>query len=59
MRLVGEPADLVPVIVLSQREKACCPFFGFSFQVEADAVVLCVSVPGDATSILDDFARAT
>ena len=59
VHLVGSPPDLVRVIALAQREKACCPFFGFSLQVEADAVVLSVSVPGDATSILDDFARVT
>jgi hypothetical protein len=59
VRLAGSPPALAPVIALAQREKACCPFFDFSFQVEADVVVLRVSVPDDATSILDHFVRAT
>jgi len=59
VRLTGGPPALVPVIALAQREKACCPFFDFSFHVETDAVVLRVSVPDDATSILDDLTRST
>lgn len=59
VRLAGSPPALAHLIALAQREKACCPFFDFSFQVEADVVVLGVSVPDDATSILDDLVRAT
>jgi MerR family copper efflux transcriptional regulator len=53
VRIAVGPAAVAPVIGLAQREKACCPFFDFSLKVEADAVVLHVSVPEDATSILD------
>jgi hypothetical protein len=53
VRIATGPATVAPVIALAQREKACCPFFDFSLQVEADAVVLHVSVPEDATWILD------
>ena len=53
VRFAVGPGTVAPIIALAQREKACCPFFDFSLQVEADAVVLHVSVPEDATSILD------
>ena len=53
VRMGVGPATVAHVIGLAQREKACCPFFDFSVQVEADFVVLNVSVPEDATSILD------
>jgi hypothetical protein len=51
--------DQLPALVgLARREKACCPFFGFGLEIGADRVVLKVSVPGEAASILDQFARA-
>ena len=45
------------VLRLAQREKACCPFFDFALLIEADALVLRVTVPADAAPILDDFSR--
>jgi hypothetical protein len=45
------------VLRLAQREKACCPFFDFALLVEADSLVLRVTVPADAAPILDDFSR--
>jgi MerR family copper efflux transcriptional regulator len=58
VRVGGTPATVADVIALVQREKACCPFFEFSLQVEADVVVLHVSVPEEATSILDALIDA-
>ncbi len=55
LTLPGSPDGLGPIIGLAQREKACCPFFGFSLLIEAETVSLHISVPEEATSILDDF----
>jgi hypothetical protein len=57
---VGLPGgfdQLEAVVRLAQREKACCPFFDFALQIEADAVTLVVSVPEEAAPLLDHFAR--
>jgi hypothetical protein len=56
VRLAGRPAVVAPVVQLAQREKVCCPFFDFSLHVEADAVVLRLSVPADATLVLHELA---
>jgi hypothetical protein len=56
LRLGDDPAGLMAIIRLAQREKACCAFFEFALRIEADSVALQVSVPEDATSMLDDFA---
>jgi hypothetical protein len=55
LRLVGKPAELATLVNLAQREKACCEFFGFAFEVASDAVTLVVSVPDDAVEVLDTF----
>jgi hypothetical protein len=55
LRLVGEPGDISTLVNLAQREKACCEFFGFAFEVASDAVTLVVSVPDDAVEVLDGF----
>lgn len=57
--MVGDFARLEAVVRLAQREKACCPFFDFALHLEADAVILTVSVPADAASVLDRFAQPT
>jgi hypothetical protein len=56
LRLVSEPAAIATLIDLAEREKACCEFFDFAFEVEGDGVKLVVSVPHEATAVLDDFA---
>jgi hypothetical protein len=56
-RLVSDPGALAGVVDLAQREKACCPFFDFSIEVEADRCWLVVGVPTEATGVLADFAR--
>jgi hypothetical protein len=48
--------ELPRLVALAQREKACCPFFNFSLEVEAGAVAFVVEVPPDAASLLDGFA---
>lgn len=47
---------LEAVVDLAQREKACCGFFEFSIDLDADRSWLSVRVPPEASSILDDFA---
>ena len=49
---------LEDVVDLARREKACCPFFDFTLQIDADDIVLSISVPAEATGLLDDLARA-
>lgn len=57
LRLHADLPELHALALLAQREKACCDFFRFSFEVEADAVTFVVGVPTDAVAILDDLAR--
>ncbi|SRR5216683_7917862 len=56
-RLRDDLADVEALIRLARREQACCPFFGFALRIEAAAVTLTVSVPPDATPVLDQFAQ--
>jgi hypothetical protein len=48
-------SQLTELVRLAQREKACCPFFDFTIHIAADRVELRVSVPPDATEILDGY----
>ena len=57
--MAGDFAQLEAVVRLAQREKACCPFFDFALHLEADGIILTVSVPADAASLLDHFAQLT
>ncbi|MEA2686756.1 MAG: hypothetical protein QOE93_1951 [Actinomycetota bacterium] len=59
-RLRLRPGDdtLLAAVDLAQREKACCGFFRFSVELEADARWLRVEVPADAAAVLDDFLGA-
>jgi hypothetical protein len=54
--LSPSPGDLLAAVALAQSEKACCPFFEFSIDVETDACWLLLAVPPDASGILDGFA---
>ena len=51
----GEQA-IVAAADLAGREKACCPFFSFALDIEADGIWLRITVPGEAGGVLDDFA---
>jgi hypothetical protein len=57
--LHADLADCRALMLLAQREMACCRFFRFAFDVEADTVRLVVGVPEDAVAVLDDFALLT
>jgi hypothetical protein len=46
-------ADIGPLIDLAQREVACCAFFSFCIEIQADRLVLAIEVPEDAVEILD------
>ncbi|MDQ6840614.1 MAG: hypothetical protein M3137_20330 [Actinomycetota bacterium] len=54
-----EMTELRELILLAQREKACCRFFDFSLHVEADMVTFVVCVPVAAADLLDDVATLT
>ena len=56
VQLDGSPEALEAAVDLARREKACCAFFEFSIEVEADASWLSVKVPPDAADTLADFA---
>jgi hypothetical protein len=56
VRLASAPDALAAAVDLAQREKACCAFFEFSIDVAADQLWLRVTVPPEASSILDDLA---
>ena len=52
-------ADIVSVIGLAQREAACCAFFSFALEIQADRLVLAIDVPDDAVDILDRLVSST
>jgi hypothetical protein len=58
LRLRNDLAVLEAPIRLAQRGKACCPFFGFTILIGADDLALHVSVPGEASWLLSEFARS-
>jgi hypothetical protein len=51
--------DIGPLVSLAQREAACCTFFSFAMQIEADRLVLAIEVPDDAVEILDQLVSGT
>jgi hypothetical protein len=57
--LKADLADLQALVILAQEEKACCPFFSFSLEIEADSLTLLVGVPDEAVTVLDQFASLT
>ncbi|MGH9089977.1 MAG: hypothetical protein ACRDZR_01135 [Acidimicrobiales bacterium] len=56
LRLRDADDSFVAAVDLARREKACCGFFDFRMDVEADAVWLVVGAPPDAQPLLDDLA---
>jgi hypothetical protein len=56
-RLRDDPSQVLAILRLAQREKACCAFFDFAIVVDTDGLALRVSAPAEAATILDDFAR--
>jgi phosphinothricin acetyltransferase len=55
--LAHDEAGIAALVLLARQEKACCPFFDFSFEVGTEAVALVIGVPPGAGATLDDFAR--
>jgi MerR family copper efflux transcriptional regulator len=49
-------ADIAAIIALAKREITCCPFFGFTINLDADGATFVTTVPADAAPILDAFA---
>jgi MerR family copper efflux transcriptional regulator len=56
MRL-SEGAPVETLVALAQQEVACCPFFVFSIEIDAQGIVFTASVPPDAVPVLEGFAR--
>jgi hypothetical protein len=56
VRLADTDHALTGAVDLARREKACCAFFEFSIDVEADASWLSIVVPSDASAALTEFA---
>jgi hypothetical protein len=56
VRLAAAGHALEGAVDLARREKACCGFFEFSIDIEADASWLSIEVPPDASAILTEFA---
>jgi hypothetical protein len=55
VRLNESTEALEAAVDLARREKACCGFFEFSIDVEADASWLSITVPPEAADTLADF----
>jgi protein-tyrosine-phosphatase len=55
--LAGEPARIGTLVAVAKAEKACCSFFEFSLDIEAEVVILTIAVPPSAESVLDGFER--
>jgi hypothetical protein len=54
LRLASSDQALLDAVDLAAREKACCGFFVFSIEVDADTRTLEVRLPDDAAAVLDD-----
>lgn len=52
LTLVGGTEPLLTAADLAEREKACCPFFDFTFEWDQSETLLHVGVPREAESIL-------
>ena len=44
LRLDAGASDIASIVLLAREEKACCPFFGFAFEVGASSVDFLVEV---------------
>lgn len=55
MTLREDLVGLTELVQLAQREKACCGFFEFDLAIEVDRARFLVSVPVEATDVLDEF----
>jgi hypothetical protein len=56
LRLADGPIAAGRLVHLARSEKACCGFFTFTVQIEAEGATMVVEVPEDAIAVLEDFA---
>lgn len=56
LRLVDDPGRMAALIDLARREKACCAFFNFTVEIEAESITMVVTIPDGAVEVLDEFA---
>jgi hypothetical protein len=56
VHLQSDPAAMAALVLLAGKEKECCPFFGFTFEVEVGSFTLVIEVPTEAEALLDSFA---
>ena len=52
----GRRGAVARIVALAEREAACCPFFRFAVEVDANGLALTVTVPPDAAEVLVAFA---
>jgi len=57
LRLRPDNDSLLAAVDLSEREKACCRFFSFAIDIDADARWLRITVPPEARQVLEDFVQ--
>ncbi len=50
---MGGDDIILSAVDLARREKACCEFFEFRLELQADVVWLKVDAPAEASTILD------
>jgi hypothetical protein len=55
LRLDPAPEGIATTVDLARREKACCQFFDFRLEIGSEEIDLIVTVPTDASSVLDGF----
>jgi hypothetical protein len=56
LRLADGPRAAGRLVDLARREKACCDFFTFAVEIDAQGATMVVEVPDDAVALLDGFA---
>jgi len=56
MRLRADAEAVARILALAEREVACCPFFRFAIEIDANGLALTVAVPPDAAEVLVAFA---
>jgi hypothetical protein len=56
LRLAQGPSAAGLLVELARREKACCGFFTFAVQIDAEGATMVVEVPDEAFAALDAFA---
>lgn len=55
LRLADGPGPAGQLVELARREKACCEFFTFTVEIDAEGATVVVQVPDDAAAVLDGF----